>query len=197
MTADRISRRRFTRLICSTAAGWPFAAQAQQSRNLQVGFLYPGPQSGVASRMGAVVAGMRAGGLSEPERMMVPRAADGNIALLAPMAADLVARKLDLIIAVSPAAVRALRAATTTIPILAGDLESDPVGSGYVASITRPGGNITGVFLDFPEFGAKWLEVLKEAAPQISSVAIFWDPGRAERSLRPLSQLPRNSISNF
>ena len=82
---------------------------------------------------------------------------------------------------------RALRAATTSIPILAGDLESDPVGSGYVASTTRPGGNITGVFLDFPEFSAKWLEVLKEAAPQISSVAVFWDPDTGRRSLRPLS----------
>jgi hypothetical protein len=104
MAVDRISRRYFSRLICSTAVGWSFPAQAQQSKNLQVGFLYPGPQSGVASRMGAVVAGMRAGGLSEPERMMVLRAADGNIALLAPMAADLVARKVDLIVAVSAGA---------------------------------------------------------------------------------------------
>ena len=55
------------------------------------------------------------------------------------------------------------------------DLESDPTDSGFIASYARPGGNITGVFLDFPEFSKKWLEALKEAVPKISSVAIFWD----------------------
>jgi len=92
------------------------------------------------------------------------------------MAADLVARKVDLIAAISPAAVRAAQAATATIPIVAGDLESDPVASGFVASIARPGGNITGVFLDFPDFSKKWLEALKEAVPQTANVAVFWDP---------------------
>jgi ABC-type uncharacterized transport system substrate-binding protein len=87
-----------------------------------------------------------------------------------------VARKVDLIAAISPAAVRAAQAATTTIPIVANDLESDPVASGFAASIARPGGNITGVFLDFPDFSKKWLEALKEAVPQTAHVAVFWDP---------------------
>src|SRR5262249_178302 len=76
----------------------------------------------------------------------------GDAAQLAPMAADLVARKVDLIEAVSPAAVRAAHAATAAIPIVANDLESDPVASGFAASVARPGANITGVFLDFPRF---------------------------------------------
>jgi putative ABC transport system substrate-binding protein len=71
--------------------------------------------------------------------------------------------------------VQAARAASTTIPIVAIDLESDPIESGFITSYARPGGNITGVFLDFPEFSKKWLEALKEAVPKISSVAILWD----------------------
>jgi len=81
-----------------------------------------------------------------------------------------------LIFAISPAAVRAVRAATNNIPIVAGDLESDPIASGFVASHPRPGGNITGLFMDFPDFSKKWLEVLKETLPQLSTVAVLWDP---------------------
>jgi putative tryptophan/tyrosine transport system substrate-binding protein len=66
--------------------------------------------------------------------------------------------------------------ATTVIPIVADDLESDPVASGFISSLAHPGGNITGVFSDFPEFGMKWLELLKEAIPALSNVAVFWDP---------------------
>jgi len=72
--------------------------------------------------------------------------------LLAPMAAELIKRKVDLIFAVSSAAVQAARSETTIIPIVTGDLESDPVDAGLIASVSRPGGNITGVFLDFPDF---------------------------------------------
>jgi len=92
------------------------------------------------------------------------------------MAADLVARKVDLIFAVSSVALHAARDATTTISILSIDLETDPVGGGFVKSNAQPGGNITGVFLDFPDFGKKWLEVLKETIPQVSTIAVLWDP---------------------
>ena len=80
-----------------------------------------------------------------------------------------------MIVAVSPAAVRAAKSATAVIPIVANDLESDPVASGFVNSIAHPGGNITGVFSDFPEFGMKWLELLKEAMPALSNVVVLWD----------------------
>lgn len=62
---------------------------------------------------------------------------------------------------------------------MANDLESDPVESGYVASLANPGGNITGVFLDFPDFGTKWLEFLKGVIPGLSNVIVLWDPGTA------------------
>src|SRR4029450_13872736 len=101
--------------------------------------------------------------------------------LLEPMAADLVARKVDLIFAVGPPAVRAARAATTSIPIFAGGLESDPLTTGFIAAISRPGGNVTGVYLDFPDFSKKWLQALKEGIPRISTVAVLW--GRAPGAL--------------
>jgi putative ABC transport system substrate-binding protein len=118
--------------------------------------------------------------------MVIPGVTDGNAALLAPMATDLVAQKVDAIVVVGPAAVRAARAATTTTPIVAIDLESDPTDSGFIASYARPGGNITGVFLDFPEFSKKWLEALKEAVPKISSVAVFWDSSTGPTQIRAI-----------
>jgi putative ABC transport system substrate-binding protein len=96
--------------------------------------------------------------------------------MLSPLGADLVARKVDLICAQSSTAVRAARALTDRIPIVAIDLETNPIDEGFVASHARPGGNITGVFFDFPDFSKKWLEVLKEAVPQLTAVAVLWDP---------------------
>jgi ABC transporter substrate binding protein len=66
--------------------------------------------------------------------------------------------------------------ASTTIPIVALDLESDPITSGLIKSFSRPGGQVTGVFFDFPEFGKKWLELLKEVMPRLAKVAVLWDP---------------------
>jgi putative ABC transport system substrate-binding protein len=122
---------------------------------------------------------------------VVTRAAGGNDALLAQMAFDLVARKVDLIAAISPAAVRAAQAATSVIPIVASDLESDPVASGFIASVARPGSNITGTFLDFPDFSKKWLEALKEAVPQVSRIAVFWDPGTGQVQVRAVEAAAR------
>jgi putative ABC transport system substrate-binding protein len=92
---------------------------------------------------------------------------------------------VDAIVAISPSALRSAKSATTTIPIIANDLESDPVGAGFVASLAHPGGNITGVFSDFPDFGTKWLELLKEAIPTLSSVTAFGTRPPVLRSWRP------------
>lgn len=64
------------------------------------------------------------------------------------------------------------------------DLETDPLASGIVASLDRPGGNVTGIFLDFPELGGKWLELVKEVAPKVSRVAVFWDPATGRVPLK-------------
>jgi len=136
------------------------------------------------TRITAFLAGLRSGGFSEPVNVtLIPQITNGDPALLSPMAADLVARKVDLIFAVSSVALQAARDATTTIPIVSIDLETDPIGSGFVKSSAQPGGNITGVFLDFPDFGKKWLEVLKETLPQVSTIAVLWDPTTTKTQL--------------
>ena len=68
-----------------------------------------------------------------------------------------------------------MRAATSTIPLIALDLESDPVASGFAKTLPRPGGNLTGVFMDFPELAGKWLEILKMIVPALARVAVLWD----------------------
>jgi putative ABC transport system substrate-binding protein len=88
----------------------------------------------------------------------------------------LVNNRVDTIVAVAPAAVQAAAGATTSIPVIAIDLESDPVASGFVRSLARPGGNVTGVFMDFPDFSAKCLQLLIETVPALSGVGVLWDP---------------------
>ena len=129
------------------------------------------------------MAGLKAGGLQPDQISLVRRITGGDLGKLAPMASDLVERKVDLISAISPVAIRAAMTATKTIPIVAGDLESDPVAAGFVSSVAHPGGNVTGVFLDFPDFSKKWLEALTEAIPQLKNVALFWDPGTGKQQL--------------
>jgi putative ABC transport system substrate-binding protein len=170
-------RRRDCITLLGGTAAWPLVARAQQLEKVfQVGVLYPGVQAALPSRLASLQSGLRAGGLRAGQFEIVPRGTDGNPAMLTPMAADLVARKVDLIFAQSSAAVRAVRALTGSIPIVAIDFESDPVAEGFIASHARPGGNLTGVFLDFPDFSKKWLEALKEAVPQLATVAVLWDP---------------------
>jgi putative tryptophan/tyrosine transport system substrate-binding protein len=175
-------RREFLGLIGSVAAAWQLPAHAQQSGR-QVGFLYTGPKLAAASRVTSFLAGLEAGGLARDKVTIIARLTDGDPALLQPMAADLANRRVDLIATLGPAALRAARAATDSISIVANDLESDPLRTGFIAANRRPGSNVTGVFLDFPDFSKKWLQALKEVIPQTSVIAVLWDPatGRDQR----------------
>ncbi len=174
-------RRQFISLLGGAAAAWPLAARAQQASGVRkVGFLYPGPVAVAATRSPFLLEGLRSLGFREPDQvMLLSRAAGGDPARLAPLAAELVASKVDVIVSIGPAAIGAVRSATASIPVVAGDLESDPVESGMLASFAHPGGNVTGLFLDFPDFSTKWLELLKEAVPNLGSVVAFWDPATA------------------
>jgi ABC-type uncharacterized transport system substrate-binding protein len=176
-------RREFLGLVGGATAAWQLPAHAQQS-GYQVGFLYTGPKSAAPSRVTSFLAGLEAGGIPRDKVTIVARVTDGDPALLQPMAAELANRRVNLIAALGPAALRAARAATTSISIVASDLESDPLRTGFVAANRRPGSNVTGVFLDFPDFSKKWLQALKEVVPQTSSIAMLWDPatGSDQRS---------------
>lgn len=90
-------------------------------------------------------------------------------------AAELVRLKVDILFSIGPPAGRAAYAATRDIPIVAHDLETDPVAAGYARTYSRPGGNLTGLFLDSPELAGKWLELLKASVPGLSRAAVLWD----------------------
>ena len=103
------------------------------------------------------------------------RSSAGKAEALPALAAEFVNRKVDVLYATGPVAVKAAHNATSVIPIVALDLESDPVASGLVRSLGRPGGNVTGLFLDLPSLAGKWLELLGEAAPGRKRIGVLWD----------------------
>ena len=103
------------------------------------------------------------------------RHANGDPTRFAEPLAELVRTKPDVIFAVGPPAVRAAFASIKDIPIVAHDLESDPVVSGYAKSYARPGGNLTGIFLDSPDLAGKWVEILKSIVPRLSRATVLWD----------------------
>ena len=117
----------------------------------------------------------------------------GDPSKLAEAAADLTRLKVDVILADSAPAVRAAHAATSTIPIVANDFTTDPVAVGYVESYGRPGRNITGIFLDAPEFSGKRLELLKAIVPDLSRAVVLWDPSPGPAHLDGIKGLARSS----
>ena len=117
------------------------------------------------------------------------RNARGDPSRFAAAASELARLKVDVIWADSASALRAIYAATRAIPIVASDFTSDPVAAGYIQSYGRPGGNVTGVFLDAPEFSGKWLELLRAMVPGLSRVAVLWDPSPGAAHLKALQAI--------
>ena len=122
------------------------------------------------------------------------RSARSNPSRFEAAAADLVRSKVDIIVAVGAPAVRAAYRATHTIPIVADDFTNDPVAEGYVRSYGKPDGNLTGTFLDAPEFAGKWFELLKAIFPKLSRVCVLWDPSPGDNHLRAVRSLA-NSLA--
>jgi putative ABC transport system substrate-binding protein len=106
-------------------------------------------------------------------------------------AAALAALKVDVILAASAPSLRAAYAVTRTVPIVAWDYTTDAVAEGYVESYARPGGNVTGVFLDAPEIAGKWFELLKAMVPDLSRVAVLWDPGPGSTHLQAVRSVAK------
>jgi putative ABC transport system substrate-binding protein len=177
-----MKRRQFITLVGGAAAPlamlWTLAATAQQPPEVpRVGFVYPGPKAAAGPRIEAMLSGLRVSGYAAPTQVeLVVRTADGDPTRIASLVEEIVAKKVNVIIANGPPVLHVARSATRTIPIVAIDLETDPVASGVAASLAHPGGNITGVFLDFPDFTAKWIEMLVESNPKLSRTAVLWDP---------------------
>jgi putative tryptophan/tyrosine transport system substrate-binding protein len=165
-------RRREFILAIAGATAWPLVVRAQQRAMPVIGYLTEVPN--VAHLNAAFRRGMAELGYVEGENFATDYRF--NPASLSQAATDLVRRNVNAIFAAAPAAVAAVSKATTSIPVVGIDLESDPVAKGYVTSLARPGGNITGMFLDIPELSGKQLVLLKEIVPRLSRIAIFGVP---------------------
>jgi putative ABC transport system substrate-binding protein len=157
------------------AAMWPQWSRAQPGRIPKVGFLYPGLSGAGTSRLQAFREGLSGAGWGDGRVQIEARFAEGVSARNAALAQELVAAKVDVLAPISFISVEAARAATKTIPIVCFDLETDPVESGIAATLSRPGGNVTGVFFDFPDFRAKWIQLMKEAIPRLSRAVVLRD----------------------
>jgi putative ABC transport system substrate-binding protein len=169
-----IGRREFIRLVGSAATAWPLRARAQQPAGKipRIGFLQRNRNENVE----AFVEALRDLGYIDGRNARIEIRIYGTMLdRLFELADEMVKLECDVVVAAAPYAIEAARRATSTIPIIGVDLESDPVANGWAKSLARPGGNITGLFLDLPELGGKQIELLKEAVPMLSRLAVLWD----------------------
>jgi putative ABC transport system substrate-binding protein len=168
-------RREFITLLSGTAAAWPLAARAQQAMPL-IGFLSIGSQNEDAYLVTPFLQGLQEAGFVAGGNVAIEyRWAENRNDRLPTLAADLVGRRANVIVAPNIVGVLAAKAATATTPIVF-HTGSDPVATGLVTSLNRPGGNLTGVTTLVEELAAKQLEVLHELVPMATSVALLVDP---------------------
>jgi putative ABC transport system substrate-binding protein len=151
-----------------------FSAEAQQQPKIpRIGFLTNNSSTGLGDADEAFRQGLRALGYVEGKSLVTEyRYGEGKVGRLAEMAAELVRLKVDVIVTGGPTSTRAAKQATSTIPIVMAT-DPDPVANGFVASLARPGGNITGLATLAPEISGKRLELLKEILPKIPRVAVL------------------------
>jgi len=203
------------RSFVSTAAGAllvrAFAANAQPAKKVpRIGVLHPGTPASAPQSVEAFRQGLREHGYEEGKNIVVERRyTESGRARVAEVAAEFVRLKVDVIVTSWDGATAAVKQQTQTIPIVMA-ISIDPVATGFVSSLARPGGNITGLSTMSPELAAKRLELLREAVPGLSRVAIMWNTnvpgnlleykqaGDAARSLRlQLKSVEVSSVDDF
>jgi len=173
------NRRRLIIVVFASLLGVPLASLGQQPAKVaRIGFLEASTPSAIAARVEAFRQGLRDLGYVEGKNVVIEyRYAEGNFDRLPALAAELVRLNVNVIVTGGPTAIPAAKAATTAIPIVMA-FDTDPVGSGFAASLAKPGGNITGLSTLAPELSAKQIELLKEIVPKLARVAVLGTASR-------------------
>jgi putative tryptophan/tyrosine transport system substrate-binding protein len=189
-----MNRREVITLLGSAAAGWPIAALAQQAAMPVIGFLDPRSADAISERLRAFRQGLKETGYIEGENVaIVYRFAENQNNRMPELAADLVRRQVAVIATAGDDVPSVVKAATTTIPIVF-IVAQDPVRIGLVASLARPGGNVTGINFFASELMAKRLELLRELVPTAARIAVLINPANAasaELSVREVEEAAR------
>lgn len=164
-------------------------AKAQSGPRKRIGVLFPGLLG--RRRLDLITSGVRSVAIEPPE--LEPRSAEGSVERLRQFTAEFVSESTDAILAIGSIALHTAHAATRTLPIVALDLETDPVGSGLANSLGHPGGNVTGIFFDAPEVAGKWFQLLREVVPQITRFGLLYDSNIDEAQVNAAEQAARLS----
>src|SRR5262245_4763743 len=176
MQFDQFRRREFITLLGGAAAAWPLVARAQQPARLPtIGFLGASTPAAQSHMVAALVQRLRELGWIEGRTIAIEyRWAEGRDERYSEIATEFVRLKVDAILTQGTPATLAAKRATSTIPIVAA-VVGDPVGSGLVASLARPGGNVTGLSIVSPDMATKRLELLREVVPTLRRLAVLLD----------------------
>jgi putative ABC transport system substrate-binding protein len=189
-------RRKILVAFAIGAVAAPLVAQQRAAKVLRIGYLDTG-SAGIASvRLDRLRAGLRDLGYAEGSNIVIEaRWAETNYERLPALVAELLEQRLDVIVAAGPAAIQAVRQATSRLPIVV-VASGDPLSFGFVQSLSRPGGNITGVSSVNVELSYKYIEILREAIPSLSTVAVLMNPGHPGHPdyLRSIQSAARDTV---
>ena len=187
-----MKRREVITVLGGAAAAWPGAARAQQAATPVVGFLHPGSPDTNADRLRAFRLGLKDAGYAEGENVTIEfRWAESQMDRLPALAAELVRRQVAVIVVPQgTASALAAKTATTTIPIVF-NVSEDPVRIGLIASLARPGGNLTGINFFSGELVSKRLELLRQLVPGAARIAVLVNPANATNTETTLREVER------